>query len=298
MGVRIAIETWPFAPAFDDFDADVAREIAALGADGVVCQLGTDFPPRDPRTVTENECRRVRGLLDDAGLPVAYSWGFWSALVHADPTARREAVERSAAALRIAHSLGAPCVVSGAGSNSTEHGWYPHPENFTAASLERLTESAAELAPMAEELGVIFVLKGATLSTLGTPEDVRSVIDTVGSPFIRGGLDPVNWMRLEHVWDSAAFIDRICDVLGDDLQIAHAKDFVLDPDLILHIREVPVGEGWLDHVSLIRAYAERKPDGWIALEHAPRDKVEAALAHLRAAVRTAESNPAIARGQR
>ena len=281
--MRIAIETGQFAPNFEDFTPDIAAVMAAKGVDGIICQFGVaeGQPPRDPRTVTVSECERIRELLRENDLGIAYSWGFWSSLIHKDPAVRRDAVERSEAALRIASWLGAPAVVSGPGSHHPAHGWYPHPDNITPESLGRLTESVRALAPTAEDLGVAFVLKGHTLSTLDTPEDVLTVIRAVGSPAIRGGLDPVNWMKLEYVWDPTELVDHICQVLGQTLAIAHAKDFVLDPQLILHLTEVPVSEGWMDYPAFVRRYFEALPTGWIALEHLPLDKIDSAVAHMR-----------------
>src|SRR5207245_1597187 len=85
----------------------------------------------------------------------------------------------------------------------------------------------------------------ASLVPLDTPEKMKLAIDAVGSPMIKGGADPVNWMKLEHVYDTTGFIRHIFDVLGDDLVIAHAKDVYLEPRLVLHLTETVQGRGWI-----------------------------------------------------
>jgi sugar phosphate isomerase/epimerase len=279
--VRLALQGGLVPGTIEQFTDEVAEQIASLGFSGVACHLGfyggTWAPPE---SVTSEHCRVVRDRLARHGLQVAYSWSFWSSLVNADPALRAQAVTISQGALRVARDLGAPCVVSGAGSNDARSGWYPHPENFTDASLARLIRSVREIAPTAEHYGVQFVLKGHTLSTLNTPEKMKLVIDAVGSPMVKGGADPVNWMTLEHVYDTSGFIRHIFDVLGDDLVIAHAKDVFLESRLVLHLTEAVPGQGWMDYATYLRLFEERCPEGWMVIEHVSADDTAAAKRHL------------------
>src|SRR5262245_23163816 len=279
--MRVAIQGGPVPVEVDQLTDEVAAGIAALGFGGVACHFGATVGGwATPDRVTTDVCRRAREVLERHGLKVAYSWSFWAPLVHADPAARARAIEVSRGALRVARDLGAPGVVSGPGSNDARGGWYPHRENFTDASLARLIRSCRDVAGAAEEYGVQFVLKGHTLSTLDTPERMKLAIDAVGSPMVKGGADPVNWMRLEHVYDTTGFIRRIFDVLGDDLVIAHAKDVYLEPRLVLHLTETVQGRGWIDFDTYLRLFEERCPDGWMVVEHVAAEDTPEAKRHL------------------
>jgi hypothetical protein len=57
---------------------------------------------------------------------------------------------------------------------------------------------------------------------------------------------------------------------------AHAKDFIVESQMVLRITEVPVGEGifdWSDYVLKADKFALNK---YIALEHLSADQVPAA----------------------
>ena len=266
--MRIALQSGIVPTSSEQFTEEFVAQIASLGVDGIACHLGfREDRWVTPDEVTPAECRAVRQRLEDHGLGVAYSWSFWSSLVNADPVLRAQAVQVSQGALRVARDLGAPYVVSGPGSNDPRGGWYPHPENFSEASLGRLIHSVREIAPAAEEYGVQFVLKGHTLSTLDTPEKMRIAVEAVDSPMVKSGADPVNCMKLEHVYDTAKFIRHTFDVLGDSLVIAHAKDVYLEPRLVLHLTETVIGRGWLDYRTYLRLFLAQCPDGWLVLEH-------------------------------
>jgi sugar phosphate isomerase/epimerase len=291
MALRISIETGILAADIRDFGEAEVRRAAELGFDGVACQFGARFPAAHPRETTTAECERVRALLDRYGLGIAYSWSYWGSLIHREEEKRREGVAIAAGALRVAHDLGAPCVTMGPGSNDPTHAWYPHPENGRPASLGRLIRSLIELVPVADELGVTIALKGHAISTLDTPEKFALVIGAVDSPWVRAAADPVNLMRLEHVYDSAAFARHLVDVLGEHVVVAQAKDFVLEEDLVTRIAERPPGSGWMDYEAFLRAYAERCPDGWIGVEHVPIEQIAAAREHLASIVADLGSVP-------
>ena len=279
--MRIAIQGGIVPTSIDQFTDEAARNIAALGFGGIACHFGSSSQDwATPDDITPEQCQQVRTILDRHRLGAAYSWSFWASLVNADPQLRREAIRISQGSLRVARDLGARCVVSGPGSNDSRGGWYPHPENFTDASLARLIRSVREVAKAAEDYGVQFVLKGHTLSTLNTPEKMKLVIDAVASPMVKGGADPVNWMTLDHVYDTTRFTRHIFDVLGEDLVIAHAKDVYLEPRLVLHLTEVVHGHGWIDFATYLRLFEERCPDGWLVIEHVAAEDTPEAKRHL------------------
>lgn len=280
MPIKLSIETGILAANIDDFGEREVARAAELGFDGVACQFGATFPAGHPRETTTSECERVRALLEQYGLGVSYSWSYWGALVHLDEGARRDGVEITREALRVARDLGAPCVTVGPGSNDPTHGWYPHPENQTPRALGRLIRSISELVPAAEEYGVRIALKGHAISTLDTPEKSAIVLGAVGSEWVRATADPVNLMRLEQVHDAAGFSRHLVDVLGDDVIVAQAKDYILTDDLVTTITERPPGQGWMDYAAFVEAYAARCPDGWLGIEHVPLDEVGAAREHL------------------
>src|SRR2546423_1410011 len=69
---------------------------------------------------------------------------------------------------------------------------------------------AAELkgcALVAEDSGTGVAVEGAVLVPIASPGLVGDVLAGVASPAVRCDLDPVNWLRLETVYDSGAAID-------------------------------------------------------------------------------------------
>ncbi len=271
----------------DEFDEAHAQLVRALGFSGCFTNFGLD----DPFATPDASIRRLRALLDDYGLEMVQSIGHHPSLVHPDDAFRRRGIALLQQALRIAGGLRAHTCHTGPGSlaqpvdldttNPARGAWSPHPFNRDPACLDRLVASLRECAPVAADYGTRIGLEGHVLVALDTPEVMRDVLDTVGSPAVRCDLDPVNWLRIDTVYASGAAIDHMVDVLGGGrIMHAHAKDVVLEPRLVTHIDECPAGQGVLDFATFMRRVEALGSDRYLVMEHTSLGDIPAAKAFL------------------
>jgi sugar phosphate isomerase/epimerase len=257
----------------------LARELAGLGVRAVVTHLVG--PPRE--LMAGGEATRVREVLAAEGIAVVQATGYTPCLVHPDPERRRIDLARLRDALLAARELGSAMVISGCGSLHPSHHYGPCADNHGEAARERLVSSLVAAAPWAEEAGVVLALECHVLTTLDTPERVRELLDRVDSPWVRANFDPVNFVGdLGALYDTGALLRRVFDALEPHLApCAHVKDVVALPELVLHLSEVPPGQGLFDLDAMFAACA-RLPDGAaLVVEHLDRDASIEALAYVR-----------------
>lgn len=269
--MRFGVSGGLFPHHVAEFQESMAARTRELGFTGIF----TRFDHDDPFTTTDAQCHRVRQILGDYGLTMVQAIGYRPPLIHPDETVRRQAVKTLQAAIRMAAALGSLSCHTGPGSmaqlqaHRSDWGgaWDPHPDNWDPICREQLVKSLKEVAPAAEDNGVIVGLEGHVLVTLNSAEMMRAVLDEVGSPAIRCDLDPVNWLTLDTVFRSGLAIDRMVDILGPCIFNAHAKDVVVQNRLVVHIDECPAGQGILDYATFLRRMEALGPERYLVVEH-------------------------------
>jgi sugar phosphate isomerase/epimerase len=286
--MRFAISGGLFPRHVDEFTEAMAARTRELGFTGIFTRFDRD----DPFATTDAQCRRVRSILADYGLTMVQAIGHRPPLIHPDESIRRRGVAVLREAIRIAAALGSLSCHTGPGSlaqlsaseSAWDGAWDPHGDNWDPICRDQLVESLKEVAPAAEEHGVVLGMEGHVLVTLDSAETMRDVLDEVGSPSVRCDLDPVNWLTLRTVFRNGPAIDHMCDVLGARIFNAHAKDVIVQKRLVTHIDECPAGQGILDYATFMRRVEtlDGAPPGsrFLVVEHAEVEEFPAVKAFL------------------
>ena len=252
----------PTDPA--QFDDRVAARIASLGFERLIAHFGAGLGLQ-AEDLRADACARLRATAETRGLAIEFSWTFGANLVRDE-----DAVERLAAAMRVARDLGAKGVVGGVGSMGAASGYTPHPGNHTPETRSRLVGRLREVAARGAEVGVPFVLEPHVATTLDTPEGIRDIVDEVGSPFVRVNIDPVNLVGdLPTLWDAAAHAERCVEALADVAVSGHVKDLYAEDALVVHLSETVIGDGAYDVAGFVRRFRERCPGRPLYIEHLP-----------------------------
>jgi len=274
--VRFGISGEVIPADMDAITDDLARRIAEMGFSGIFSR----FRENDPFTITEARCKRVRGILSAHNLTMYQCTGYWQCLIHPDERERRQASRTLQAALRVAGWLGARGIDTGPGSMNARSVWGPHPDNWTEAARKQLIVTLQECAPIAEAYGVILSLEGHQLVTLDAAETMRAVLDAVNSPMIKCDWDPVNWITRETVYATGPAMERMVAILDHHIVSAHAKDVRIADRLVLHLDEVPAGQGMLDYRSFFRLMESLDPSFPVIVEHCSVAEIPAVKAFL------------------
>ncbi len=230
-----------------------------------------------PDDVREADLVHARDVLAEGGIRIAQASAAYPALVHPDAGQRAQGVRLVQQACRAARSLDAVYLLVRSGSVNLGGNYFPHRENHSQATTDRLVESLRQVCVAAETEGVTLGLECHVITTLESPEKVRQIIDAVGSPALRYNADPVNFVAsFQDAYDSAAVLQRVFDHLGPYVVSAHVKDVCLGDRLIVHIDECVPGEGIFDLLTFMRLYERQHPDGFALIEHLPDSKIPAA----------------------
>jgi sugar phosphate isomerase/epimerase len=252
----------------------MATKLQKLGISRVV----THFAP-PPEVVRGEVARRVRSELREHGIRVVQASGYNPNMIDPDRSTRHDALGRLRAALYAARDLGAQMVISGCGSMDPSFFYGPDPRNRDERTKDRLVDFLQNAVSCCEETGVPIALEPHVLTTLCKGAVIREVIERVGSEFVRCNFDPTNLLGdLDSVFGSAAYMERLWDEVAPYwMGTAHLKDIVVESKLVLHIREVPPGEGVLDLDTFFRLCKRFAPGGAVIVEHLNKRETISAL---------------------
>lgn len=258
--MRLCLDS--FVPPLDRITPGTARWVRELGFE----VIGVDLEP--DVTVDMTACGRIREDLEKEEVSVGQVWSVGTPLVRPDAS-------ESAASLRVlrdriplAAALGCRVLLTEAGGLHPANPWYPHPGNHGEAALERLIAALKEVAPYAADHGVAVAPEMSLMTILSTVDRAATLVGEIDSPGVGVNFDPANVLDPLSLYDSGAFIENAFDRLGTRIVNVHAKDAAArEVPLIVHLEELPAGQGVLDYACLLRRAASLPDWTCVVIEH-------------------------------
>jgi sugar phosphate isomerase/epimerase len=256
--------------------AAVIRRVAEIG-------FGTmNLRVDEPSAVTAADIARTRGIFADHGLVVGQTVGqYGGGLVSGDDSERVATIGSVQRMCELTSRLGSPNTYLRPGSLNPAGAWTPHPDNRSSSVFDRLVDSTRRICHVAEDVGVQVAVEAGVVSPLFSPARVLDLMQAVDSPALGFNQDPVNLVgTLEIAWDTTTLIDSCFELLGPYTIGAHAKDVRIVDGLFPGFEEAEIGQGLLDHVTMLRRMQEVAPEAHVLIEHLPADRFPAAVAAL------------------
>lgn len=232
-------------------------------------------------TITDEVAENVRSCIAGNDMDFIQVWGPYPTIISEDEEVRRVGVAAARDIVRLAGRLGVPESGVRPTSHNPRGDWWPHPENHSGASEDRLVRSLSEILEVAVEEDVKVVLEAHATSTLDTPTRVRRVIERTDPTRVTINIDPVNFVRdLPTAFDSTTMINEYFDVCGEYCGTVQIKDFYLEDRLVVHIAETIPGTGDLDIDTVLQRTAALGPDMYAVIEHLPLSQIGMASRNL------------------
>lgn len=261
--------------------SDVTYELVAMARELGFRGLGAHLTVPASR-ITDETAARVRKAVDDNGLELFQVWGPYPSIVSRDEEVRKRGVEGARDVARLAARMGVPASGVRPTSLNPRGDWWPHPDNHTQETEDRVVRSLSEILEVAVPLGITIVLEKHHVSPFDSAERVRRVIERTDPKHVKVNIDPANFVDGIHTaFNSKPMVDHLFDVLGEFCATTHVKDVYLEDRLVVHVSEAVPGTGIMDlDTVLLRTAA--LPDGWAIVEHLPVGQIAQAKAHLTA----------------
>lgn len=172
-----------------------------------------------------------------------------------------EGIARFKEYLKYGKELGGYLV--GTETGSFMKNWTYHPDNHSEEAYQKVFKIFSELVGVAQNHGMCVGIEGAYHHSIGTPKQMKRLIDELDSTNVLAILDPYNFLCMENYENRNAIIQEAFELYGDKIAVFHAKDFVVKGDKLL---QVPIGDGLMDYQFIKQMINEYRPGLDIIIE--------------------------------
>ncbi len=231
-----------------------------------------------PSDWTDEEVGDARRFLDRHGIRWGEFSGFYGGrfLGSQNREEHESALQHYRRQLRHAKILGAHCVGFGWSKEFLDR---PTTEIWSEDTWQQRLAAVAELAEAAEDAGVDVAGHPLFFSPLHSIERYKQMLKSVASPRLKVLMDIVNLTKPQMVFNTTDFINEVFDELGEHITAIHAKDVKISgaglgpsPKVekglsLIHVDEVPPGEGIMDFRTILRRLGELGHDVTMYVEH-------------------------------
>lgn len=234
---------------------ELAARIAAKGFSCVQLALNKAIAGLDLRAGDLNAelAWKIAGAFARHGVAIEVL-GCYINPIHPDLNTRAALLQYFKDHLRFARDFSCGIVALESGSVNADYS--PHPANHGEAAFNAMLGSLSELVAEAEKFGVTVGFEAVTSHTVSNAKKMRRVLDAIGSKNLRVVFDAANLLSPENFREQTRIISEALDLLGDDIAVVHAKDFVFENGAL---KTVPAGRGQLDFAPILEFVRSRQP---------------------------------------
>lgn len=194
--------------------------------------------------------------------------GVWNNLMDPDEAKRQANLRAVTEGLALADELGARCCVNIAGGFNADFWAGPHLKNFSQAAFEMAVENARKIIDGVKPKSAKFTYEMMPHMLPDSADRYLKLIRAVDRPAFGVHLDIVNAINSpDRCYDTTHVIEECIEKLGQYVVSCHLKDIMLENDITVRFKEVPLGEGIFDVGAYLRGIAGLPHQPPVMLEH-------------------------------
>ncbi len=225
------------------------------------------YTPRGLRAGDSDRIKAVREAFAKQDVIIAET-GVWNNLMDPDEAKRTANLQAVTEGLALADELGARCCVNVAGGFNAEFWAGPNSKNFSPAAFDLAVENARRVIDAVKPKTAKFCYEMMPHMLPDSGERYLKLIEAVNRPAFGVHLDIVNAINSpERAYDTTRVIDECITKLGRYVVSCHLKDILLENDITVRFKEVPLGEGLFDVAAYLKGIAGLSHQPPVMLEH-------------------------------
>lgn len=167
-------------------------------------------------------------------------------MIHPDQDVVKTGLKQLAVLADVTSQIGTNLITLCTGTRDVEDKWRHHPDNASPEAWSDLLKSMASALEIAEKYNVNLGIEPEKANVIDTAVKARELLDYFGTSRLKIVLDPANLFEQATPSEANALLDEACELLAEDIVIAHAKDRDVDGNF------VAAGQGMLDYAHYIQ----------------------------------------------
>lgn len=219
--MRLGIFSKIFVRATLDEALDAVLE---HGFDTVQFNLASAGLPSMPASLSAPDCGRIANAFQRRGIENAVLSGTFN-IIHPDMRQREAGFLSFGVLASCARHLGTTMLSVSTGTRNAGDMWAKHPDNGSPEVWKEMVESMARLAAIAEEHAVTIAFEPEQANVVDSAQRARALMDTLRSERVKVLMDAANLLNPGNEARQQAVLREAFELLGDDVVIAHAKEY-------------------------------------------------------------------------
>lgn len=193
--------------------------------------------------------------------------GVWNNPLIDDSDKRKEAIEKCKTSLYYADEINASCVVNISGSRGEV--WDgPHSKNLTDETFDKIVEVVRDIIDDVDPKRTFYTLETMPWMYPNSIESYLKLVKAIDRKAFAVHFDPVNLIYSpQRYYNNDLLIKEFVKTLGPYIRSVHLKDVYMEPNFLVHLKEVAPGEGNLNYPVLFKELSALGPDIPVMLEH-------------------------------
>jgi len=256
--------------------ADVLDAVAAHGLQHV--QFNLDCAGLDPMpdVIDDATCDVIRQALAARGIQMAAISGTFN-MIDPDLSQRQLGLQRLRVLAAACKRLDTQVITLCTGTRDSISMWRRHPDNDSAEAWQEMLASMQVAATIAAEFNVTLGFEPEVSNVVDSARKGRRLLDTIQSPHLKVVMDGANVFHAGELPRMRAVLDETCDLLGNDIVLAHAKDLSQDGEA----GHDAAGTGLLDYDYYLALLQSAGYTGPLILHSLSEAQVDDSVAFLR-----------------
>ena len=212
---------------------------------------------------------------------VPFDFMVWTNLIHPDAAIRQANLRYVAENIEAAERVGCPMVTTITGSCDPDYYIAAHPDNWSddvwKLTLKSLRQLLDDTAGMKAALG----MEACVTTNIDSPSAHKRLMNDIGDSRCKVCLDPTNMLTLSTFYHTTELLNDCFDTFGEDILGCHGKDDIIERDrMLLHITEVPAGQGTMDYETYLVRMSHMKWPRTLLIEHLKPEDYPVAKAYI------------------
>ncbi len=256
--------------------AEVVDAMVANGLEAVQLNLESVGGDPMPDRIDPALCDAIHDQLSSRNIELAAVSGTFN-IIHPDRQERARGFGRLRELAAACERMGAPRITFSTGTRNADYMWGDHQDNATPEAWDDMLEAMADAVDIASEYRVPLVFEPEVSNVVDSAVKARRLLDHFSSPFLKVVIDGANLFHTGELVRMRQILDEAFELLGADIQMAHAKDLLQDGEA----GNVAAGTGLLDYERYLRNLMDSGFDGALILHSLDEAQVPESVAFVR-----------------
>jgi sugar phosphate isomerase/epimerase len=258
---------------------EVCQAVQAHNINTVQFNMSCANLPTLPLKYESDTLQNLENAISKTGIKVAAVSGTFN-MIHPNTDERELGLLGLGNLACACEYLGTKVITLCTGSRDADNMWKFHPENNDPQAWVDLSRTMERALKIAEKYNVILGIEPELSNVINTAKKAKKLLDTFQSEHLKIIMDGTNLIPINEVDQMHIILDAAFDLLGEDIILAHAKDFSIDKHDF-----VAAGKGSLDYEYYLSLLKSVNYDGPLIVHGLSEEQVPVSIAFLKTLMR-------------